>query len=66
MSAVLEKIAYDFGRKAYINGEPNDLLIPEKLFENADPKEKAVLVEFWLDGWNDESVMQALPDGSPA
>ena len=58
--------ANERGRKAFWDGKPCDPNIPLKLYEDFGEEDRTRYMESWMNGWTDESLMQSLPDGSPA
>jgi hypothetical protein len=60
------KAAYENGRMDFLAGGPCDPTIPLKVYDNLTPEQQTIIMQFWLDGWDGESLMQSLPDGMPA
>jgi hypothetical protein len=60
------RAANEHGRMDFLAGSPCDPSIPLKIYDDLTPEQQVVIMESWMNGWNDESVMQALPDGMPA
>lgn len=59
------KAAYENGRMDFLAGSPCDPSIPLKVYDDIVPEQQIVIMESWMNGWNDESLMQSLPDGMP-
>jgi hypothetical protein len=55
----------EHGRKDFLAGSPCDPSIPLKIYSDLTPEQQIVIMESWMTGWNDESVMQSWPDGMP-
>jgi hypothetical protein len=59
------RVANEHGRMDFLAGSPCDPSIPLKIYTDLTKGQQIVIMESWMNGWNDESVMQALPDGMP-
>jgi len=61
--------AYQHGRLDFLAGAPCNAETPLFVYRDLTEKQKIKVSLAWIGGWNDqmnESLMQALPDGSPA
>jgi hypothetical protein len=59
------KAAYENGRQDFLSESPCDPLIPLKIYDDLTPEQQTIIMQFWIDGWDGESLMQSLPDGMP-
>jgi len=68
VNALEEKISYaaKLGRQAFMEGKPCEPNIGMKIPYSLIIDEEVQVLGSWMDGWKDESAMQALPDGMPA
>jgi len=60
------KAAYEHGRMDFWAGAACDPKIPHGFCSGLSEGQKKLLAVSWVDGWHNESLMQSLPDGSPA
>ena len=60
------KAAYEHGRMDFLAGASCDPKTPLAVYDNLGAPHKKLIAESWLNGWHNESLMQSLPDGSPA
>jgi len=60
------KAAYEHGRMDFNAGGPCKPTIPISWCEGLSEVQIKLIQQSWVDGWHNESLMQALPDGSPA
>jgi len=60
------KAAYQHGRMDYLAGAPCDPNTPVIVYNDLSKEEQIYVMESWMNGWNDESLMQSLSDGMPA
>jgi hypothetical protein len=60
------RVANEHGRRDFLAGSPCDPSIPLKVYDDLTPEQRIVIMESWINGWTDASIMQALPDGMPA
>jgi hypothetical protein len=60
------KIVNEHGRMDFLAGSPCDPSIPLKIYDGLTPEQQIVIMESWMNGWNDESVMQTLTAGMRA
>jgi len=61
--------AYTHGRMDFLAGAPCKAETPLIVYRDLTEKQKIQVSLSWIGGWNDqmnESLMQSLPDGSPA
>lgn len=66
--AVKEKASYvyELGCRAFREGKPCDPHIPMKIPYGLDVDVEIYLMESWMNGWTDESLMQFLSEKTPA
>jgi uncharacterized protein YjlB len=55
--------ANTIGRRAFNGGVPCDPNIPFRHYKSLGKEIGLRLMESWMNGWTDESLMQSLPDG---
>jgi hypothetical protein len=55
--ALASRAVTEHGRKDFLAGAPCDPLIPLKIYEALTPEQRFVIVESWMNGWNDESAV---------
>jgi len=60
------KAAYYHGGQDFYTGAQLDPETPLHVYRDLGIEEQAYITEAYMNGWTDESLMQALPDGSPA
>jgi len=60
------KAAYEHGRMDFWAGAPYDTQTPLRVYRDLNKFQQVVISQAWSDGWNNECLMQALPDGMPA
>jgi len=60
------KAAYEHGKMDFHAGYPFDPNTPLVVYGNLGEPEKEAVMRSWTDGWQNECVMQSLPDGMPA
>jgi hypothetical protein len=60
------KAAYEHGRMDFLAGAPCDPITPLRVYRDLDEEQQAVIKQAYADGWMNECLMQALPDGMPA
>lgn len=58
--------AYEHGRMDFRAGAPCDPKTPLKIYRDLNDDQKILIMESWMNGWTDESLMQSFPDGFPA
>jgi hypothetical protein len=58
--------AYEHGKMDFLAGAPRDPKIPLNVYRDLDEAEQTYIMDSWTEGWDMESLMQSLPDGSPA
>jgi len=60
------KAAYEHGRMDFRAGAPCNPETPKAIYSGLSELLRNIIVQSWVDGWHNESLTQALPDGSPA
>ncbi|MDR2717701.1 MAG: hypothetical protein LBB89_06515 [Treponema sp.] len=60
------KAAYEHGKMDFWAGAPRDPQTPLRVYRDLTKEQQTIIMEAWENGWQDESLMQALPDGMPA
>jgi hypothetical protein len=60
------KAANEHGRKDFLAGSPCDPSIPLKIYDDLTHEQQIVIMESWMNGWKDESAMQARREGMTA
>ena len=61
--------SYEHGKIDFLAGSPCDTAAVKKVYSELGPTQKSLVEMAWVDGWIDqmnESLMQSLPDGTPA
>ena len=69
MTTTLEskiRAAYRHGRMDFWAGASCRPKIPPGFCKGLNDEQKKLIEESWIEGWHNESLMQSLPDGSPA
>ena len=62
----MAKAAYQHGRLDFLAGAPCDPMIPLKVYRNLNKEQQVYIMEAWVNGWDNENLMQSLPEGMPA
>jgi len=60
------KAAYEHGRMDFLAGADCDPKIPSGFCSGLSELQIKIVKQSWVEGWHNESLMQALPDVSPA
>jgi cephalosporin hydroxylase len=60
------KAAYEHGRMDFLAGAPCDPKTPLGVYRDLNEDQRIYVMESWMNGWTDESMMQSLPEGLPA
>jgi len=60
------KAAYYHGGQDFYAGAPCDPTIPLTVYTDLTETEQEQITSAWSEGWTNECLLQALPDGSPA
>ena len=58
--------ACEHGKMDFYAGAPRDPKTPLNVYRDLSEIEQAYIMGAWTEGWDNEALMQALPDGSPA
>jgi len=56
--------AYEHGRLDFLAGAPCDPLTPLQVYHDLSEDQKIDIMEAWVNGWTNESLMQSSPDGT--
>lgn len=60
------KAVFEHGKMDFYASEKLDPETPLRVWPNLPDEWRAAIKEAYADGWTNEALMQALPDGSPA
>jgi hypothetical protein len=60
------KAAYQHGRMDFRAGAPLDPQTPLRIYSDLNESQKIIIMESWMNGWTDESLMQLSPESMPA
>ena len=60
------KAAFEHGKMDFYAGFPRDPRKPLIVYPDLTEAEQALVMSAWVDGWDNEALMQSLPAGSPA
>jgi len=60
------RAAYLHGGMDFLTGAPCDPKPALTVYSNLSDEEQNRIAQSWINGWHNESLMQSLPDGSPA